>query len=384
MLASSPQPLGCPPDLLVEAVSQLTPEPLQWLWTGRLAFGKPALIDGDPDQGKSLVALDLCARLSAGRPLPDGSAGHAPSPCLLLQAEDGARDTVRPRLEALGADMDRIFVPRGPDGVGARFRFPADLDRLDGALTQTGARLLVLDPLMAFFDASVMVPSDAGVRRALDPLAALAARHRCALLLIRHLAKWGGRRALYRGGGSIGIAACCRSVWLIGREPHAAGRRVLAQVKNNLAGPQPSLAYEIVPHAGGPPTLSWLGPSRWAADQLLDAADARPTPERDHAREFVAAFLKEGPRTSREVWAAAREHDLARNTLRRAAGELRVRFRRRWRQGVQVTYWLLPGQELPPGAPPADEQDELSRFFEEQEKKYPRPCPLDDEEQTRS
>jgi hypothetical protein len=81
LLLPPPQPFECPPDLLVEAVSQLAPEPLEWLWTGRLAFGKPALIDGDPDQGKSLLALDLCARLSTGRPMPDGTPGPGPSSC---------------------------------------------------------------------------------------------------------------------------------------------------------------------------------------------------------------------------------------------------------------------------------------------------------------
>src|SRR5262249_172381 len=45
-----------------------------WLWPGRLALGKLAMLDGDPGMGKSLLALDLCARLSTGRPLPDGGA----------------------------------------------------------------------------------------------------------------------------------------------------------------------------------------------------------------------------------------------------------------------------------------------------------------------
>jgi AAA domain len=124
---------------------------------------------------------------------------------------------------------------------------PADLDLLEQAIVRTDARLVVIDPVMAFLDQSVMVNSDQSVRRTLAPLARLARIHRCAVLLVRHLNKQGGFHALYRGGGSIGLLAACRSGWLIGRDPHVPERRILAQVKNNLAGPQPSLAYELRP-----------------------------------------------------------------------------------------------------------------------------------------
>jgi AAA domain len=117
---------------------------------------------------------------------------------------------------------------------------------LDEALAQSQARLLVLDPVMAFLEAGVVTSSDQGVRRALLPLAQLAEKHACAVLLVRHLNKQGGRRALYRGGGSIGLLAACRSGWLLAEDPQEARRRVLAQVKNNLA-PPPSLALEVRP-----------------------------------------------------------------------------------------------------------------------------------------
>src|SRR5437762_3142182 len=91
-------------------ISQLTPRPVSWLWPGRLALGKLAILDGDPGLGKSLLALDLCARLSTGRPMPDGSAGPGVCNSLILNAEAGAADTIRPRLQALGADLERVFV----------------------------------------------------------------------------------------------------------------------------------------------------------------------------------------------------------------------------------------------------------------------------------
>src|SRR5437763_14973075 len=112
---------------------------------------------------------------------------------------------------------------------------------------------------MAFLDPSVIAASDTHARLALAPLVALAEDHRCAMLLVRHLTKQGGRRALYRGGGAIGILGACRSGWLVAPDPRDPRRRVLAEVKNNLAAPQLSLAYEVVAPGGTPPVLSWLG-----------------------------------------------------------------------------------------------------------------------------
>src|SRR5215207_6178180 len=84
--------------------SRFTPHCVHWLWPGRLAAGKLAILDGDPGVGKSFLTLDLCARLSTGRPFPDGRPGPGPANSLVLSGEDGADDTLIPRLRALGAD----------------------------------------------------------------------------------------------------------------------------------------------------------------------------------------------------------------------------------------------------------------------------------------
>src|SRR5262250_3136858 len=96
----------------VRRLSEVRHQPCSWLWPGRLALGKLAMLDGDPGLGKSLLALDLCSRLSTGRPMPDGSPGPGVGNALVVNAEDGPHDTTRPRLEALGADLERVFILR--------------------------------------------------------------------------------------------------------------------------------------------------------------------------------------------------------------------------------------------------------------------------------
>jgi hypothetical protein len=372
---SSPSDNG--PRMRVLPASQLVERPVEWLWTSRLGFGKLAMLDGDPDQGKSLVGLDLCARLSRGREMPDGSPGPAPASSLILSAEDEPEDTVVPRLKALGADLDRVFVWPWEDEGDEPLGLPSHLSLLEDALVQTAARLLVLDPVTSFLDRSVAINSDPSVRRALRPLARLLKSRAAAGVLVRHLNKDGGWDPLYRGGGSIGLLASCRSGWLIGSDPEVPGRRVLAQVKNTLAPRQPSLAYELRAEEGKSAVPVWCGESPWTARQLLAGASGRPptAPERDRAGDFLSAFLKGGPRPVREVWEAARGQGLSPRTLHRARIELEVRSERVNRDGSQCNYWLLPGQRLPSDTP------ELDAALEALEKEYPRPTPLEDPEE---
>jgi hypothetical protein len=357
----------------VQRASELEARACSWLWPGRLALGKLAILDGDPGLGKSLLALDLCARVSTGRPLPDGQPGPGPAHVLVLEAEDGPQDTVRPRLEALGADLDRVLVMR-PGVVGELPQLPGQAAALEAVVAEHQARLVVLDPIVAFLAPGILTSSDGSVRRALLPLALLAERQGCAVLLVRHLNKQPGRRGLYRGGGSIGFVAACRSGWLVAADPEAPQRRVLAQLKNNLAPPQPSLAFEVRPRPGGPPELAWLGESPLTADALVGAGPRDPkVSPRDRACAFLMAFLQNGPRTAREIWEAAVREGLTKRTLQRARKELSIRAE--WvadEQGAK-TYWLLPGQTLP--IPP-----ELEPWLRPLLETYPAPSPLEEDD----
>src|SRR5882762_5019698 len=107
-------------------LDQLTPTRVQWLWPGRLPLGHLAMLDGDPGLGKSLVTLDLCARLSTGRPFPDGAPVGKPASVIVVNAEDGARDIIPGRLIAAGADLSQVQVFERDPGE-AFLRLPGQL-----------------------------------------------------------------------------------------------------------------------------------------------------------------------------------------------------------------------------------------------------------------
>ncbi len=364
------------PTVQLCAVSRLARRPVTWLWPWQLGLGKLALLDGDPDQGKSMVALDLCARLSTGRPFPDGSPG--PASAIVLNGEDNADDTLGPRLESLGANLDLVYVLRQEDD-GPPLSFPAHVELLASAVAQAGAKLVVIDPILAYLDQGISSANDQSVRRALRPLARLAEQSGCVILLVRHLNKSGSARALYRGSGSIGIIGACRSAWLIAPDLVLPERRVLAPIKNNLAARQPSLAYELVARGTDPPVLSWLGTSPLSADQLLGRTKAgKPPWQRESACDFLSACLEDGPRTSREIWAEAQEEGLTEMTLRRAREQLKVRSARVWAGGQRLSYWLLPGQELPELPVLEDAPPSLEPWLAPLRKEFPPATPLDD------
>ncbi len=177
------QPDECDRPAAFVPYGQIVSRNVDWLWPGHLALGKLAILEGDPGLGKSFLALDLCARLSTGQPWPDGSATAGPATSVYLNAEDGADDTLAPRLRALGADPASVYLlDRTDDNLSALLVLSAQLRTLDELLARVRPRLLVIDPITPFLGAGVNVASDASVRRGLAPLAKLAQRHGCAVL----------------------------------------------------------------------------------------------------------------------------------------------------------------------------------------------------------
>jgi hypothetical protein len=360
-----------------QPISQCVTQPVQWLWPGRLALGKLAMLDGDPDLGKSLLTLDLCARLTRGLPFPDGAQGPGPANVVVLSAEDGV-ETVRPRLQALGADLDRVFVLAEAADGDEPIRIPTNLAPLDEIVGDTSARLVVFDPVMSFLHPGILCASDSSVRQGLLPLANLAQRRQSAVLMQRHLNKNVSNRSLYRGLGSIAFLAMCRSGYLVARDPQQPSQCVLAQVKNNLAPPQPSLAYRIDGGQDEPLSFTWLGPSPFTADQLLTRVLGRVPKQRQCAAEFLTELLQSGPRTAREVWEACQQQRLSERTVNRAKGELLIRSARRCEDGKWVTYWLLPSQSLPNPASADSGSADLEPWLGPLREEFPPLTPLDE------
>jgi len=274
----------------------ITTTPVSWLWNRRIPFGKLTILDGDPGLGKTALALDLAARVSAALPLEDDpEPPWNPSGVVLINAEDGLGDTIRPRLEAAGADLSRI-VAFDWDHLPI---FPDHLPILRDAIAAVSASLVIIDPVMAVLAASIDAYRDHDVRRFLQPLAQLAEDTKVAMLLVRHLTKQPGPKALYRGGGSIAFAGAARSVLLVAPDPDDPDTRILAPIKSNLSAPPSALRFTLETTDSGVLRVAFHGHSDHRADSLV-APPPAPTHDTDpravsNAMSVLRTLLEPGP-----------------------------------------------------------------------------------------
>ena len=335
----------------VKRLADVEPEKVRWLWNPYIPLGKLTILEGDPGVGKTWLSLRLAAAVSRGEPLPgrDGvpREWREPANVLYLTAEDGLADTLRPRLDAAGADPERVFALAGWQGRDdeGRERTGAvtlqDVDILAAAIAEHRPALVVVDPVQGFIGAGVDVHRANEVRAVLAGLAQLAEEHQCAVLLVRHLAKASTDRAIYRGLGSIDFAAAARSILLVGQDPddETGARRVVAHVKSSLAERGPSLAFSIREGA-----FYWEGVAEADAEALLAP---RATGEGgklavDEAKEFLRELLADGPVPAKEVENAYRAAGFSRSTIFRAKFALGIRVEKTGR----TWQWVLPTEHL--------------------------------------
>lgn len=335
-------------DLVAEPLSQVRSKRLTWLWDRWLPRGKLALLDGDPGIGKSLLTLDLAARLTRGDALPGGTPTGRPHTVFLLAAEDDAADTTRPRAEAAGADLERLIVLAGSDLRS--LQFPDSLPQLSDVIERNRPDLLIIDPIIAFLSPKIGANADQCIRRVLSQLARIGELADCAILMVRHLRKAGSANALYRGSGSIGFIASARTAFLAARHPAHPDRAVLAVTKSNLAEPPPSLGFRLNTDPNGVPVVEWLEPLDLSANALgvIPTETLRP---REKAIEWLRQQLANGPRKSSEILALAASGAIPERTLLRAKQELRVTSKQVHFEGGHEWYWYDPAAAWPENAP---------------------------------
>jgi hypothetical protein len=318
--------------LKIVCMATVEPEDVRWLWNPYIALGKLTLVEGDPGVGKSWITAALAAAVSRGRGLA-GMELTEPANVLMLSVEDGLADTLRPRLDAVGADVERVLALNEPlvfDGPG--------LLRLEVAITEHKPILVTVDPLFGFVG-RVDINSANQCRTITARLAAIAEQHACAIIAIRHLGKSRGMgHALNAGVGSIDLTAAARSVLLAGKDPDDENKRAIVQIKSNLAPHGPAVGFTL---RGG--EFFWTGASDLTDARILSYAPSESErPALDEATEFLRDELSAGDCDVATLKANARRAGIQEITLRRGKERLGVKVKRQgFGKGGKWT-WELP------------------------------------------
>lgn len=295
-------------------MSEIQSEEIEWLWYPFIPYGKLTIIQGDPGDGKTSLALNIAAKLSRGESLDEEMKISEPINIIYQTAEDGLADTVKPRLELADADCERILViDESSEALSM-----AD-ERLEEAIKLTNAKLLILDPIQAYLGAGTDINRANEARDMTKKLGALAEKYKCAVLLIGHMNKASGTKASYRGIGSIDFFAVARSVLLVGRIEGEESLRAVVQIKNNLAAFGNSKAFELSEEG-----FRWIGDYDISADEVLGGIAPKAN-KLDQAKRLLLELAEGTNRMqSKDIFEIAKEEEISKRTLENAKRELNI------------------------------------------------------------
>ena len=345
--------------LVSRCAAEIAPEKIEWLWTGRLALGKHTGIAGEPGAGKSQLSIAIIAAVTTGGEWPCGE-GRAPvGNVIILSAEDGAADTIVPRLLAAGADRGCVHIVsavRNPDESRRVINLQHDLDLLERKIAEVGNVLLVVvDPVSSYLGKADS-HKNSEVRGVLEPLSEMADRARVAILSITHFSKSGVNnttKALHKFIGSIAFTGAPRAAFAVIEDADNEGRQLFLHAKNNLAKVPQGLAFRVEQCLVGEGIVAsricWdTQPVEIIADEALAAAGAGETRgDRAEAEEILRDFLSNGPQPVTAVEAEAKGAGLSWRTVRRAQKALGIKPFRKAESGDGLGktgrwYWSLP------------------------------------------
>jgi putative DNA primase/helicase len=330
---------------------------VEWLWPDRFALGKIGLVAGLPDMGKGQIAAFISAAVTAAIELPCDE-GNAPQGNVIwFNAEDDARDTVKPRLIAAGADPKRVHFVNGArvSGEDKMFNLVTDLRLLRKAIERIGnVTLVIIDPISAYLGVGkVDGRSATDVRGVLTPLKKMIEETHVSLIGIAHFNKKDDvKSALLRVSDSIAYVAAARHVYAVLDDPEDKSNKLFVKAKNNLARDTTALRYGIGVKKVGhdaklgkdidAPYIVWHPQHVDISANEAMAAAGGHTAKRE-AREFLLERLEAGPAKADDVIDEAKQEGIAKRTLDRAKKELGVKSRKE--HGTTDGPWVW---ELPP------------------------------------
>lgn len=315
------------------------------------------MLAGNPGLGKSQITASLAAVATTGGSWPVDRTRCERGNVVFLSAEDDAADTIRPRLEAAGADLSRVFIldavveAFNAEGGEIRrtFNLKTDLTRLGAMLAEIGgAAMIVIDPITAYLGEADS-HKNAEVRALLSPLSDLAAKHGAAIVCVSHLNKSSAGEAMMRITGSLAFVAAARAAFIVARDPENEARRLFLPLKNNIGNDQTGLAFAIqsaqVKSPAGQIETSRVA---WEPDPVSVTADEAMTPQGDpeersaldDARQFLLGLLADGPVRAGQIKSDADGAGFGWKTIQRAADRLGVE---RQKDGMKGGWtWKLP------------------------------------------
>jgi putative DNA primase/helicase len=334
------------PKFLFKPMSDVPIRPVFWLWENRFPEGKLIGICGPEDVGKTILECEIAAILtSKDRCWPDGTKPQYTYDVTMMASEDSYEDTIKPRLLAAGANMDRI---RYLDMERNSFSLDKDLSKLEEHLKVYPNNVVFISPLYNFVSDRVRTNDTGNMQRVLGPVSRAADRSGSTVFCNLHFNKNTDARAGDRIMGARGTGASFRAAWGVVVNPDDKDERLLLKISNRLApSSQPGWRFKIKgktveqydPKSGttifarNTAYIEWIEEDDRDIDAVLQERKAGQ--KQDKAMRFLSDLLADGPVLSTDAEKAVADAKFSESTIKRAKRELGVHSKK---QGL-VWYW---------------------------------------------
>lgn len=316
-------------DLKFKYYSSVTEKEVEWLWYPYIPYGKLTLIQGDPGEGKSTFILNVVALVTKGEDMPDGYKSSGKQTVIYQCSEDGAEDTIKPRLIAAGADCSKVaYIIDNEDAL------TLDDERIEEVIVKTGARLFILDPLQSFVSQEGDMHSAGRMRNLLGSLGNIAEKHNCAIVLVGHMNKSHSGKSLYRSLGSIDITAIARSVLMVERDIENANVRYMFPVKSSLAPEGEAIGFKLDKRHG----FQWIGVCEYK--HYEEEPELRET-KADITARVLLEMLRKSDVPGNQVLELMNGMGISERTVKsvkKRLGIVSYKSKNKW-------YWSLPGDD---------------------------------------
>jgi hypothetical protein len=312
-------PKSCIGDVLVN-LSEVEPLTVDWLWKPFIPYGMVSILEGDPGEGKSFLAMHIASQVSIGGSLP-GKRKLKQGKVVYLTAEDDPAYTVRPRIDSMGGDPTQMLVQQDFLSLDDK-----GWEQLSQAVEDWKPKLIVVDPLFAYVPAGQDMYKPNVIRALLSRFKSLAEKTGAAVLVIRHLTKTKHEKAIYQGGGSVDVIGAARSAIRVIKNPDDPTERLVLHIKHNISERGQSWAYKLEAKGGRKvPEFRWVGPSSLTIDDIMAGERGEEASALDRAVEYLRDELKDGPKPTKVVEDHAERHSISKRTLDRARQTLGIR-----------------------------------------------------------
>jgi AAA domain len=343
--------------VVMTSYADIEPKRTDWTWDRRIPRAALSLIVGTEGLGKTALALDLIAQATQGK--LRGVFHGEPVKVAQFTPEDDPSRTIRPRLDAAGADVSKVLdIKMRRDKFDCGFSLPDDTALIAQALIESGVRIMFSDPLAAMLDPKRNSWKDTDVRGALEPLIAVCAEHDITWLGTLHTNKTNSTDARQRGMGSVGWRQVARATFVVGLDPDDSSgangsARCIAHDKHNLGPWTPTRRFTLdtvdveVEGKQQPMVRAVLGDEcdvtvgqMLAAEQGFENLSDRKA---ENALKWLFHQLENGPRAVKALQAAADSAGHSWRTVERAKVELGAKAQQR----ADGWTWELVGDGLP-------------------------------------